>query len=95
MSFLKSLFGLGKSPKTIPPVETPSLEHKGFIIEANPLAKGREFQVRGRIWRVVDGMTREHELIRVDTMATRTEAIELTFRKGQQMIDQLGDRLFG
>ncbi len=93
MSFLKSLFGIGKSsPAASEP--GPTREHNGYVIEAMPMTEGREFQVRGVIRREIDGVTREHTFIRVDKLPTRDEAIELIFRKGQQIIDQSGDRMF-
>ncbi len=93
MSFLKSLFGLGKSgPAEMPPA--PTREYNGYTIEATPMAGGREFQVCGIIRREVDGVVKEHRFIRVDKLPTRDDAIDLIFRKGQQMIDQMGDRVF-
>jgi hypothetical protein len=93
MSFLKSLFGLGKSTPAAP-VPAQTLEHKGYIIAATPMTEGREFQVCGMISREVDGAIKQHRFIRVDKLPTRDEAVDLIFRKGQQIIDQMGDRMF-
>lgn len=94
MSFLKSLFSFGKSSAaaTEPPL---SIEHKGYTIFATPMIVGREFQVCGLIKREVEGQAKEHQFIRVDKLPTREDCNELIFRKGQQMIDQMGDRVFG
>ena len=94
MSFLKSLFGLGKPASVEPAAPPPTFEHKGYTIVATPMAEGREFQVCGLIQREVDGVAKEHRFIRVDKLPTRDDAVDLIFRKGQQMIDQMGDRLF-
>lgn len=93
MSFLKSLFGLGKSAPSTPP-EPPVREYKGYTILATPFADKGQFQVCGVIRCTIDSIEQRHEFIRVDKLSTHDEAVEFTFWKGQQMIDQMGDRLF-
>ena len=93
MSFLKSLFGLGKSTPAAP-AAAPALEHNGYTIEATPFLEGREYQTCGIVKREIDGVVKEHKFIRVDKFPSRDEAVAFTFRKGQQIIDQMGDRMF-
>jgi hypothetical protein len=38
---------------------------------------------------------RRHELIRADTMASQDEAVAISAAKARQVIDELGERLFG
>ncbi len=93
MSFLKSLFGLGKSstPKESGP--GPSMEYGSFTIEATPFIEAGQYQVCGII-REVGGAERQHRFIRVDKFATREDAVNFTFVKGKQIIEQMGARMF-
>jgi len=95
MSLLKSLFGLGKkSTSDEAPVAAGSREFNGYLIVATPMKAGHEFQVCGVISREIDGDRREHHFIRVDKLTSRDDCIELIFRKGEQMVAQMGDRIF-
>jgi hypothetical protein len=94
MSLLKTLFGIGKSKKPVETAPAPTIKHKGYTIAATPMTEGREFQVCGVISREIDGVVKEHRFIRVDKMPSRDDAIDLIFRKGQQIVDQMGDRMF-
>ena len=91
MSFLKSLFGGGK-----PKAETPakSVEHKGFIIRATPYSDGGQFQTCGVVAKEIDGVIKEHRFIRADRFASREEAEDFALRKGRQIVDEQGERLF-
>ncbi len=93
MSFLKKLFGLGDSaPREAPP--PPIQEHQGFTIAATPFESEGRWQLSGVITREVDGAMKEHRFIRADAFLSRDEAVEMTFFKGRQMIDQMGDRIW-
>jgi hypothetical protein len=95
MSFLKNLFGFGTYKRSdTPSLPDATLEHKGYVITATPMIEGREFQVSGVIRREIDGVLKEHRFIRVDKLPTREDAVALILRKGQQIIDQSGDRMF-
>ena len=37
---------------------------------------------------------KEHRFVRADRLAGLEDIVEMTIRKGQQMIDQQGERLF-
>ncbi|MEP1518266.1 MAG: HlyU family transcriptional regulator, partial [Nitratireductor sp.] len=43
----------------------------------------------------VDGVVKEHRLIRADRFAAEEDAVAVSLRKAKQMIDEQGDRLFG
>ena len=96
MSFLKRLFGLGASEETAgEPAVVREVEHKGFVIRATPYKEGGQYQTCGVIAKEIDGAAKEHRFIRADRFASLEDAVEVTIRKGQQMIDEQGDRLFG
>jgi hypothetical protein len=96
MSFLKKLFGLGGSSasKEPDPASAPSQEHEGYTIRATPYEEGGRFQLCGVISKEIDGEMKEHRFIRADKLATMEDAVSMTFFKGRQIIDQMGEDLF-
>ena len=93
MSFLKKLFGGGaaNTPKTT----GKTLEHNGFLIRATPYKEGSQFQLCGVIEKEIDGVRKEHRFVRADKFGSLDEAETYTLTKGQQIINEQGDRLFG
>ncbi|MXN63376.1 hypothetical protein GR183_00535 [Stappia sp. GBMRC 2046] len=71
-----------------------SVEHKGFTIRPTPRQADGQWQVVGVISREIDGELREETFIRADKCASADEAVEMTLRKGRQIIDEQGMRLF-
>jgi len=94
MSLLSRLFG-GKSGGDTPPPAQPAEEYKGCRITATPIKEGGQFRISARIEKDVDGQTLRHDLIRADTVGTLEEATSISLSKARQVIDQLGDRVFG
>ena len=94
MSFLKRLFG-GGADDGAPAAPAKQVEHNGFVIRATPYKEGGQYQTCGVIAKEIDGAAKEHRFIRADRFASLDDAVEVTIRKGQQMIDEQGDRLFG
>ena len=93
MSFLSKLFGLGgSSPKE--PAPAPTQEHEGFTIAATPFEDGGRFQLCGVITKEIDGEVQEHRFIRADKLGSMEDAVSMTFFKGRQIIDQMGDDVF-
>lgn len=92
MSFWKKLFGGGGAAGPAEPA--PTQEHKGFTITATPANEGGQWRVCGVITKTIDGEAREHVFNRADRSALKDEVLDMTFRKGRQMIDEQGDRLF-
>jgi hypothetical protein len=88
VSFLKKLFGGGASA----PASHPTQEHRGWTITAHPVPEGGQHRVSGTLAREIDGVRREKRFERSDRLASRDEAVDMTFQKGRLMIDQLGDR---
>jgi hypothetical protein len=90
MSILKKLFGGAK-----PSAETPkTMEHKGYTIAATPYQEAGQYQTAGIITREVAGERREHKFIRADRFISKDEAIEFSLRKGCQIVDEVGERMF-
>ena len=94
MSFLKSLFGGGKSSSPAATAPTKSAEHKGFTIEARPFKEGGQFQLCGVIAKTVDGTRKERRFVRADRFSDMDEAAEITLNKGRQIVDERGDKVF-
>ena len=100
MSFFKKLFG-GGAPRDDKGGGTGSgqvgeaIDYKGYSIKATPFAAEGQYQTCGVVSRVVDGALKEHRFIRADRLASKEAAAELALRKGQQMVDEQGDHMFG
>ncbi len=86
MAFFSKLFGGGKKP------EEPSrtLDYKGFLITATPFLERERYQVCGVIEREIEGVLKQETFIRADASPSRDDAIEMTFFKARQIIDQRG-----
>ncbi|WP_187971492.1 HlyU family transcriptional regulator [Aquibium microcysteis] len=97
MSFLKKLFGLGggDDPGGAEPQSSEAQEYQGFTIRATPFKSDGQYQTCAVITKEVGGAMKEHRLIRADRFAALDTAVEISFRKARQMIDEQGDRLFG
>lgn len=95
MSFLKSLFGLGSKAETPPAGPLKSREYNGFTIHATPYQEGGQYQLCGVVEKEVGGELRTHRFVRADRFPGATEAADFTLLKGQQLIDEQGDKLFG
>ncbi len=96
MSFLKSLFGWGKSGSAdaAEPAAAATLEHKGFLITAAPFRNEGQFQTAGTITKEVGGEMKEHKFIRADRHASHEDAVTFSLSKGRQIVDEQGERLF-
>jgi hypothetical protein len=90
MQFLKKFFGGGGGAKP----EAASETHKGFRITATPIAEGQTFRIAATIEKEVDGETRQHKLIRADTVQGLEAAQAASISKAKQVIDEQGDRIF-
>jgi hypothetical protein len=71
------------------PVKT--LEYKGYLIEATPYRNGGQWQLSGGISK--DGKL--HQFVRADQFGDKAEAADIALAKGQLIVDQLGDAMFG
>jgi len=95
MSFLKRLFG-GGGGDAGEAVEAAGkeIEHNGFRIRATPFKEGGQFQTCGVVSKEIDGVVKEHRFIRADRFASLDDAIDVAFKKGKQLIEEQGERIF-
>jgi hypothetical protein len=98
MSFLKKLFGGGSAADAsgaAEPVAGKEIEHKGFTIRATPFKAEGQFQCCGVVIKEIGGEVKEHKFIRADRFASIDDATDIALRKGQQIVDEQGERIFG
>ncbi len=98
MSFLKRLFGGGSANEgdaeaSAKPVK--QVEHNGFIVSATPYKEGGQYQTCGTVSKEIDGVTKEHRFIRADRFAGLDDAVDISIKKGIQLVEEQGERLFG
>ena len=96
MSFLKRLFGGGAEagePKNAAAAK--QVEHKGFLISATPYKTEGQYQTCGVVSKEIDGVVKEHKFIRADRFAGLDDAIDISIKKGIQLVDEQGERIFG
>ena len=91
MSFLKRLFG-GSSAAEEEPGE--AVEHNGFFIRPTPFSDGGQYQTCGIVSKEIGGVTKEHRFIRADRFSSKEEAASHALRKGMQIVDEQGERIF-
>lgn len=94
MSFFKSLFSRRAPSEPAPPKTVKTMEHKGFLIRAEPFQSEGQYQTAGVIQKDADGAVREQSFIRADRFTSIDEAAEFALSKGRQIIDEQGDGLF-
>ncbi|MBD0414622.1 HlyU family transcriptional regulator [Oryzicola mucosus] len=95
MSFLKRLFGGGGDKPEAAPKAAEAIEYKGYTISATPYKADGQFQTCGLISKEIDGVVKEHKFIRADRFAALEDAVQVSFAKGKQMVDEQGERIFG
>ncbi|MEW9806627.1 HlyU family transcriptional regulator [Mesorhizobium marinum] len=95
MSFLKRLFGGGGSTEEAAGKAAKQIEHKGFTIVAMPYKNDGQYQTCGVVSKEIDGVMKEHRFVRADRFAGLDDAVEVSLRKGQQLVDEQGERMFG
>jgi hypothetical protein len=97
MSFLKRLFGSGSGETAAagPGAPAKQMEHKGFTISATPFKADGQYQTSGTVSKEIDGVMKEHRFIRADRFASLDDAVDVSLRKGVQLVDEQGERLFG
>lgn len=95
MSFFKRLFGGGAAAEdTAPAKPAKQVEHKGFLVVATPYKADGQYQTCGVVSKVIDGETKEHRFIRADRFAGLDDAADIAIRKGIQLVDEQGERMF-
>lgn len=95
MSFLKRLFGGGGNGTSGGESAGEPIEYKGFSIRATPFKADGQYQCCGLISKEIGGEIKEHRFIRADRFSSPDEAAPIILRKGQQIVDEQGERMFG
>jgi hypothetical protein len=98
MSFfskIASIFGGGPSGAEAKGVAKEHMrEIAGLRVFATPMREGAQFRIAGRIEKDQDGVTMTRDFIRADLFSTEDDAVDVTFRKAEQIISQSGRTLF-
>jgi hypothetical protein len=95
MGILDTLRGLfGASGGTGGEVVGEPVEYQGYTIRPAPQRQGSGWNTAGVITKEFPDGVREHRFIRVDTHASKDDALVFSITKAQQIIDEQGDRLF-
>lgn len=95
LSSILSIFTGGSSSETnSKPLAEPQT-YKDCVIHAEPIREGSQYRLAGRIEREVEGRLLQRKFIRADVFTSLDDALDCTFRKAQQIIDQNGPALFG
>lgn len=94
ISRILSAFSGGSSEKAQPgPMAEPQV-YEGLTIHATPLREGNQYRLAGRIEKTVGEETFVRTFIRADIFASPDDALDCTFRKARQIIDQNRASLF-
>lgn len=88
----KWLGGGGKSAESSPASEP--VEYNGFTITAEPLKEGGQYKTAGTITKEINGELRSAHFIRADNHSDHGAAAVHSERKGQQIVDEQGERMF-
>ncbi|TDR94707.1 HlyU family transcriptional regulator [Enterovirga rhinocerotis] len=95
MSFWKRIFGGGADDKEPgAPTTTAEVEHNGFTILAQPYKAEGGYQTAGLVTKGEGEARREHRFVRADRFPSLDDATEFSLRKGRQLVDEQGERMF-
>lgn len=93
-SFLSKLFGGGGDGDPGTPQKGEPVSYEGLVIRAAPEKAGDQWRLAGVIIKSGDEGDLERFFLRADTFPSREEAESFAIRKGKQIIDEQGERLF-
>jgi hypothetical protein len=71
-----------------------AVEYQGYRITPAPQRQASGWNTAGVITKAFDDGVKEHRFVRVDTHASKDDAVAFSITKAQQIIDQQGDRIF-
>ena len=89
-SFFSNLFGGGSNE----PPAGEGVEYQGYTIRPTPQRRNGQFQTVGIIEKTFPDGPKTQQFIRADTHASYDDACAHIVSKGQQIINEQGDRLF-
>jgi hypothetical protein len=90
MDSLRNLFGSGAKAES----RHEAVEYQGYLIRPAPQRQSSGWNTAGVISKEFPDGLKEHSFIRVDTHSSQDDAVAFSVIKGQQIIDEQGDRLF-
>ena len=93
-SFFSKLFGGGAGENAAVPVSSEPVAYEGFFSRANPKPEGGQWRLAGEVIQETDSGPLTREFVRADVFVSREEAEDFSIRKGKQIIDEQGKRLF-
>ena len=93
MDALRNVFRPGGGTDAAAPAAQ-AVEYHGYRITPAPQRQGSGWNTAGVITKTFDDGVKEHRFIRVDTHASKDDAIAFSVTKAQQIIDEQGDRIF-
>ena len=94
--FLSRLFGLGGGKDAAPAGGKQHMQRIGeYVVYAAPIKEGGQWRLAGRIESDAAEGVMVRKFIRADLFSSEDDAVETTFRKAKQIIDQHGAGLFG
>lgn len=94
-SFFSKLFGGGKAASDDGPAPRGDpVPYEGFTIRPAPERAGDQWRLVGVIIKQGEEGELERTFLRADTFASREDAEAQAIRKGKQIIDEQGERLF-
>ncbi|WP_029620182.1 HlyU family transcriptional regulator [Pseudorhizobium marinum] len=96
-SFLSGILSIFSGGSRAEAPAAPAAEpqtHGDCLIFATPLREGNQLRLAGRIEKEVGGEVLVRNFIRADVFTSMDEAVDCTFRKARQIIDQNGPSLF-
>lgn len=90
------MFGFGGGGSSAPAGGKERMERIGeYAVYATPMKEGGQWRLAGRIESDAADGRLVRRFIRADLFSSQDDAIETTFRKARQIIDQHGASLFG
>ena len=92
-SFFSKLFG-SSGEKNAAPAKSDPVAYEGYLICAAPEPEGGQWRLAGEIVQETDTGSLTRAFVRADVMMSREEAEGFSIRKGKQIIDEQGKRLF-
>ena len=94
-SFFSRLFGGGsEESESGAATRGDPVNYEGLVIQAAPERAGDQWRLAGVIIKPGDDGPLERSFLRADTFTSRDEAETYAIRKGKQIIDEQGARLF-
>jgi hypothetical protein len=91
MGALRNLFRPGRGGDE---VVAQAVDYHGYRITPAPQRQASGWNTAGVITKTFDDGVKEHRFIRVDTHASKDDAVAFSITKAQQIIDEQGDRIF-